>query len=155
MEPATMMAALSIASNAAGAVANFKKSQSEREAALDKQALRTYEAEELQRRFNYNQDLLRQKLNSANQDFLAQYAQSSSGAAGSETSGEVRKGLLENMTKELERAKIEADYEINARKREADALGKQAAAINRSTPFSLASGILGGAKDAYSIFKNK
>ena len=154
MDPVTLMAGLSVASTLTSTVANFKKGESEREAALNAQHLRTLEANEMRRRFEYNQDLLSKKLNEHNQDFLGQYAQSSSGAAGSATSYSIRTSLIDNMTKELERAKVEAEFDINMRLREADAAGAQASAINKMTPLTAISGLASGAKDAYSIYKN-
>ena len=155
MDPVTIMAGLSIASSLTSTVTAFKKGQSDRESALNQQHLRTLEANEMRRRFEYNQDLLSKKLNEANQEFLGRFGDTGSGAAGSATGTVVRESLISNMTKELERAKIEAEFDINARMREADALGAQASAINKMGALTIASGILGGAKDAYSIYKPK
>ena len=153
MDPVTIMTALSVASTLTSTVANFKKAESDRDALLNKQALRTLEANEMRRRFSFNQDLLSKKLNDQNQDFLGRFGQTAAGAAGSETGYMVRSSLMENMTKELERSKIEADFEINARLREADAYGAEAANVNRMTPITLLAGGVSGAKDLYSIYK--
>lgn len=153
MDPVTIMAGLSIASSVTSTVTSFKKGQLERESVLNQQALRTLEANEMRRRFEYNQDLLSKKLNETNQDFLNQFGQTGSGGAGSATSTVIQESLISNMTKELERAKIEAEFDINARLREADALGAQASAMNKTGALSIASGIVGGAANAYSIYK--
>ena len=132
MDPVTIYAGLTVASSVASTVSNFKKTQSEREAALNEQALRTLEVNEMKRRSEYNLQLLSRKLNDTTQTALGQMAHSTSGGPGGETSAVVKDTLLSNMTKELERAKIESEFEINLRQREADAMGSRAAALNRT-----------------------
>ena len=144
---------LTVATTAVSVISNFKKAQSERQALLNQQALRTLEVNEMRRRQDINQELLHRKLNNTYSETMGQFAQTASGAAGSATAGAFSGELLSNITKELERAKLEADYEISIRQQEADAAGAQAAAVNRGAALGAVSSVLGGASDIYSIYK--
>jgi uncharacterized protein YaiL (DUF2058 family) len=154
MDPVTISiyAGLTAATAISGAAANYKKSQVERKEQLNKQALRMAEAAEMRRRQSLNLELLQRKIMTSNQDALSNFSQSSSGGAGGLTSETFKQGLFENAAREMERAKVESDYEIMIRQSEADIAGKTAAEINRLTPYSFASSAIGGAKDFYSIY---
>lgn len=145
-------AGIALAAGVVGTIAAFKKSKAERQALLEQESLRRLEADEMQRRADYNQDLLSKRLNS---QFGTYVAQSGMTAASSETKAINKELLLSDISKELERAKTESQYAINMKLREATAASNQAAAVNRTLPYQIAGSLLGTGSDLYSIYKAK
>lgn len=145
-------AGIAIAAGVVGAFASYKKSKAERKALLEQETLRKLEAAEMQRRADYNQDLLTKKLNRTFGTFSAGQGNL---ATTSDIQQRDREILLSDISNELDRAKMESEYAINMKLREAQALSNQAAAVNRNVPLQFASSALGTGSDLYSIYRKK
>lgn len=142
------LAAVAIAGAVANTVAKAKQTQSEAQALRNKEALAYLAASEMQRRADYNMELLGKQLNTKNQDAIASMNVSSIAAKGQQS---LQNTLLENMTYELTRAKMEYDYEITMKKAEAQNYGAAASAANSGQMWNLLSGGLNVAKSVYSM----
>ena len=147
--PEPIITALAIGSAAASAYASYKKSQSDRQAALNKQAIINAEKAELAKRSAYNQILLRRKLTSNMEGFLGGLSQNVVIDEGK------RQSMMQDIENSVAQAKEEADYMIATRGMESEAAGSQAAAINRLTPITAASGGLSAYNSIYSIYGTK
>ncbi len=139
--------AIAIASAVAGTVAKAKQTQSEAQALRNKESLAYLQASELQRRADYNLSLLSKQLNTKNQDVLGEINVSSIAAKGKQS---LQNALLENMSSELTRAKMESDYEITMKKAEAQNYGAAASAANKMQTWNLLTGGLTAANSYYS-----
>ena len=144
-----LLESLAVASAAMSAYASYKKNKADRAQALSNQALATAEAAEMRRRSEINQQLMRRKMQSSFEDVKARMAITGVGMEGIESS------FLRDMEAELERARTEADYDITSRLMQAEAYGKQASAINRLTPLTVASGALSTGTSLYRIYGSK
>jgi len=145
-------AGIALAAGVVSIVSAFKKSKAEQAEAKAQEQLRRLEADEMQRRATYNQDLLESKLNSQFGDYKLAMAQT---ATSSETRNILGDVLLSDIAKELDRAKSEAQYAINMKLKEAAGYSNQAKAIKDMLPYQIAGSALGTATDVYSVYKNK
>ena len=146
-----VMAGIAIAGAVASAVSKAKQLSSEAQALRNKEALAYLQANEMQRRADFNINLLGTKINRQNKEFLASYA--STGGASAKTQESVDTVLLENMSSELERARLESEYEINMKKMEAQGYGQASGAANSMVPWTILTGGLQTASSAYSMNK--
>ncbi len=138
--------AIAIVSAVASTAAKTLATQSEAQALKNKEALAYLQASEMQRRADYNLNLLQKKINTQNQDVLGS---SSFGNLSATSQANMESALLENMTSELTRAKIESDYEITQKKAEAQSYGAAASAANKTQFWNVLTGGLSSAQSYY------
>ncbi len=146
MGPLAIMTALTVASATSSTYASWKKSKADRQSALNRQAIIEAEKNEIIKRSAYNQMLLRRKLTSDRETFLGNLSQNAFVGYGHRLS--MAEGIEDAVTK----AKEEADYMAASRAMEAEAMGSQAAAINRLTPITALSGGLSTANSLFLIY---